>query len=66
MVEIIRSRQSPPVRTNNDLQPARSDEPTLEQDMIAFLERGVGDEFCDITLVSGEISKPVHKVNLSH
>lgn len=62
MVEIIRRRQMPSAKPSNDVAPMVVDGPTLQDDMKAFLESGIGSEFCDVTLVCQDVAIPVHKV----
>ncbi|XP_058802390.1 leucine-zipper-like transcriptional regulator 1 isoform X4 [Phymastichus coffea] len=65
MVEIIRRKQSPQTKNNVKLYDFGSDTgTTLEQDMQAFL-KGIGQEFCDITLLLDGVPIPAHKAVLA-
>lgn len=65
MVEIIRRRQSPTLKSILDNNVVVADVCTLVDDMKAFLEQGAGSEFCDVTLICQDTAFPVHKVNVS-
>eukprot|EP00058_Branchiostoma_floridae_P024574 XP_002610064.1 hypothetical protein BRAFLDRAFT_89919 [Branchiostoma floridae] len=61
MVEIIRRKQS-----SNPIQPLPESNTggianTLEQDIEWFLKSGIGQEFCDITLLLDGVPFPAHK-----
>ncbi|KAJ7426648.1 leucine-zipper-like transcriptional regulator 1 [Willisornis vidua] len=62
IVEIVRRKQQPPVRTHSD-QPLDIGT-SLIQDMKAYLE-GAGTEFCDITLLLDGHPRPAHKAILA-
>ena len=63
MVEIIRRRQMPAVRSTVE-PPFDNSGTNLEQDMELFL-RSVGKEFCDVTLVLDGTKIPAHKATLA-
>uniref|UniRef100_A0A8C3L0N2 Leucine zipper like transcription regulator 1 n=1 Tax=Chrysolophus pictus TaxID=9089 RepID=A0A8C3L0N2_CHRPC len=62
IVEIVRRKQQPPVRTHSD-QPLDIGT-SLIQDMKAYLE-GAGIEFCDIILLLDGHPRPAHKAILA-
>uniref|UniRef100_A0A8D2QR70 Leucine zipper like transcription regulator 1 n=1 Tax=Zosterops lateralis melanops TaxID=1220523 RepID=A0A8D2QR70_ZOSLA len=62
IVEIVRRKQQPPVRTHSD-QPLDIGT-SLIQDMKAYLE-GAGTEFCDIILLLDGHPRPAHKAILA-
>ncbi|XP_033009059.1 leucine-zipper-like transcriptional regulator 1 isoform X3 [Lacerta agilis] len=62
IVEIVRRKQQPPLRTHSD-QPLDIGT-SLIQDMKAYLE-GAGLEFCDITLLLDGHPRPAHKAILA-
>ncbi|KAI6072750.1 Leucine-zipper-like transcriptional regulator 1 isoform X2 [Aix galericulata] len=62
IVEIVRRKQQPPVRTHSD-QPLDIGT-SLIQDMKAYLE-GAGVEFCDIILLLDGHPRPAHKAILA-
>uniref|UniRef100_A0A452J0L2 BTB domain-containing protein n=1 Tax=Gopherus agassizii TaxID=38772 RepID=A0A452J0L2_9SAUR len=62
IVEIVRRKQQPPVRTHSD-QPVDIGT-SLIQDMKAYLE-GAGIEFCDIILLLDGHPRPAHKAILA-
>ncbi|XP_009877438.1 PREDICTED: leucine-zipper-like transcriptional regulator 1, partial [Apaloderma vittatum] len=62
IVEIVRRKQQPPVRTHSD-QPLDIGT-SLIQDMKAYLE-GAGTEFCDIILLLDGYPRPAHKAILA-
>ncbi|XP_068020824.1 leucine-zipper-like transcriptional regulator 1 isoform X2 [Melanerpes formicivorus] len=62
IVEIVRRKQQPPVRTHSD-QPLDIGT-SLIQDMKAYLE-GAGTEFCDIILLLDGHPQPAHKAILA-
>ncbi|NWH36816.1 LZTR1 regulator, partial [Chloropsis hardwickii] len=62
IVEIVRRKQQPPVRTQSD-QPLDIGT-SLIQDMKAYLE-GAGTEFCDIILLLDGHPRPAHKAILA-
>ncbi|XP_011865569.1 PREDICTED: leucine-zipper-like transcriptional regulator 1 isoform X2 [Vollenhovia emeryi] len=64
MVEIIRRRQMPQVRTFTKYEYESVTGTSLEQDMEAFL-KSVGREFCDITLRLNGVPIPAHKAILA-
>lgn len=64
MVEIIRRRQMPQARTFTKYEYESVTGTSLEQDMEAFL-KNVGREFCDITLMLGDMPITAHKAILA-
>uniref|UniRef100_A0A8D0H4Z2 Leucine zipper like post translational regulator 1 n=1 Tax=Sphenodon punctatus TaxID=8508 RepID=A0A8D0H4Z2_SPHPU len=62
IVEIVRRKQQPPIRTHSD-QPIDIGT-SLIQDMKAYLE-GAGLDFCDITLLLDGHPRPAHKAILA-
>ncbi|XP_072757847.1 leucine-zipper-like transcriptional regulator 1 [Anoplolepis gracilipes] len=63
MVEIIRRRQMPQVRTFTKYEYESVTGTSLEQDMEAFLKNG--QEFCDITLMVDDMPMTAHKAILA-